>query len=169
MRRSVLTLVIGAALSAWVSAQGPPLLSADVQVKQFKANRILIENLVDHGIDLSNADSPLRRAEACQRTAGTLAHYLARAAGNEDPDRVAEFANLYSAVVRDGLVPNLNEAKRGITDPKSPDAGRLRAVNEQARRDLDEVRKSIPTSGKVGEHDKVKSALVIIEELAGKI
>ena len=75
MRRNVLTLFVFATLSAWVSAQGPPPLTAEIQVKQFKNNRILIENLVDDGIYISNADDSLAR-QACQRTARTLANYL---------------------------------------------------------------------------------------------
>ena len=137
-------------------------------MKQFKTNRILIEDLVDHGIDLSKADNPLHRADACQRTARTLANYLERAAGNEDPDRVAEFANLYGEVVRDGLVPNLEAAKKLITDPKSPDALRLKQLSDRARGDLEGVRKSMPTEGKVAESEKVKSALQKINELASK-
>jgi replicative DNA helicase len=169
MRRTMLTLIAFAALSTWVGAQGPSALTAEIQVKQFKSNRILIENLVDRGVELAGADSPLRRAEACQRTAGTLAHYLARAAGNEDADRVAEFANLYSEVVRDGLLPNLAEAKKRIKDPESPEAAPVKEVSDLARLDLDGVRKSIPSEGKVAESDKVQSALQKINELASKL
>jgi hypothetical protein len=122
MRRNLLSLFAFAALSAWVSAQAPHPLTAEIQVKQFKNNRILIENLVDHGIYISNADDSLARAEACQRTARTLANYLERAAGDGDPDRVAEFAGLFSQVVREGLMPNMDAAKGSITDPKSPRA-----------------------------------------------
>lgn len=168
MRRSVLTLFTAVALSAWVSAQGPPPLTAEIQVKQFKSNRILIQSLVDHGIDLSNADNPLQRAEACRQTARTLAYSLERAADEGDPDRVAEFAGLFTQVIRDGLVPNLTKAKQMIV-PESPDAKRLRKVNDQAKSDLDGVLKSIPTSGRVGDNDKVKSALAAIQELAVKL
>jgi hypothetical protein len=168
MRRSVLTLFIGAALCAWVSAQGTPPLTAEVQVKQFKNNRILIENLVDHGIYISNADDSLARAEACQRTARTLANYLERAAGEGDPDRVAEFAELFSQVIREGLMPNLDAAKKSITE-KSPRADTLKRVNTQVRGDLDGVLKSIPTEGKLAGSDKVKTALRAIQELAGKL
>lgn len=167
MRRSVLTLFASAALCAWVSAQGPPSLTAEIQVKQFKANRDLIQNLVDHGINLSNADNPLQRAEACRQTARTLANSLERAADEGDAERVAEFATLFAQVVREGLVPNFNEAKKSI-DPKSPDAERLSKVNDRVRSDIEGVLKSIPTDGKVGENDKVKSALAAIAELAGK-
>jgi len=167
MRRSALTLFTAVALSAWVSAQGTPPLTAEVQVKQFKNNRILIENLVDHGIYISNADDSLARAEACQRTARTLANYLERAAGDGDPDRVAELAGLFSQVIREGLMPNLDAAKQSI-NPKSPRADILKRVNTQARGDLDGVLKSIPAEGKLADSDRVKAALRAIQELAGR-
>ena len=75
MRRNVLTLFVFATLSAWVSAQGPPPLTAEIQVKQFKNNRILIENLVDTVSTLERRRFPGPR-QACQRTARTLANYL---------------------------------------------------------------------------------------------
>ena len=169
MRRSGVSLFVIAALCAWVSAQGPPPLTAEIQVKQFKANRTLIENLVDRNLELSSADDPLRRAEACQRTAGTLANYLQRAAGDGDSERVAEFAGLFSKVIREGLVPNLDAAKKSISDPKSPRAEDLTKVRTNARSDIDGVLKSIPTHGTVGDSDKVKTALRAIEELAAKL
>ena len=167
MRRNVLTLFVFVALCAWVSAQGPPQLTAEIQVKQFKNNRILIENLVDDGIYISNADDSIARAQACQRTARTLANYLERAAGDGDAERIAEFDGLMTKVVREGLLPNINDAKRSIV-PESPDADRLRKVNDLTRRDLAGILKSIPTHGSVGDNDKVKSALASIVELAGK-
>jgi hypothetical protein len=168
MRRTLLTLIAFAALSAWVSAQGPSPLTAETQIKQFQSNRILIGSLVDRGIDLSNADNPLDRAEKCRITAQTMAHYLGRAAEADDADRVAEFASLYGEVIRDGLLPNLDAAKKDITDPKSPEAVRLKQLNDRARGDLTSARSSIPTTGKVGDSDKVKAALAVIDELASR-
>jgi hypothetical protein len=168
MRRSALTLFVCAALCAWVSAQGPPPLTAEIQVKQFQANRILISQLVDHGIDLSNADNPLQRAEACRLTARTLSYSLERAADDGDAERVAEFAGLFTQIIRDGLIPNLNESKRTIA-PESPDAKRLRTVNQQTSDDLKAIRAKIPTDGKVADNDKVKSALRALEELIGRL
>ena len=168
MRRTMFTLIAFAALSAWVSAQGPASLPAEIRVKQFQTNRILIENLVDHGMDLAGADSPLRRAEACQRTARTLASYLERAAGAEDADRVAEFANLYGEVVRDGVVPSLDAAGKTIPEG-SREWTQLTALRTNVVKDLKDARESIPTSGPVGDNDKVKAALRVIEELKGKV
>lgn len=168
MRRSLLTLFTFAVLAAWAGAQGPPApLSAAVQVKQFKTNRILIENLVDHGIDLANAENPLQRAEECRKTARTLANYLERAADNDDPDRVAELASLFGEVVRDGLVPNLEAATREIRpgDPREPQLAKLR---RQAGSDLSGVRAAIPATGKVAENEKVRAALQALDLLKGK-
>jgi hypothetical protein len=165
MRRTLFTLVAVLALCAWAGAQAPPAsLSAATQVKQFKNNRLLIETLVDHGIDLADADSSLKRAEVCRQTARTLANALNRAADDQNPDRVAELANLFGDVVRDGLVPNLDHAKKSIP-PQSPDAKRLREVNDWAKNDLSEVRKALEMPGKVGDSDKVKAALKTLESL----
>jgi len=155
------------ALCAWVSAQGPAPLPAEIQVKQFKTNRILIENLVDHGIDLSNADDPLERAKACRQTARTLANYLERAADAEDAERIAEFATLYGEVVRDGLVPIL-ESARTIIPNGSPRWSELQETSRKAAADFAEARKCIPTAGKAGESEKVKAVLAILAEMQAK-
>jgi hypothetical protein len=168
MRRPLLGLFAFAALSAWVGAQGPAPLPAEVQVKQFKANRTLIESLVDHGVYLAEAEDPLDRAEECRKTARVLANYLERAAGAGDADRVAEFAGLYGAVVRDGLVPNLETARRTIPEgsPRWPD---LQKAREKAAKDFFHARASVPADGPVGQSDKVKAALRALEGLAGKL
>jgi len=164
----MLTLIVFAALSAWAGAQGTAPLSAEIQIKQFQSNRILIGSLVDRGIALSNVDNPLDRAEECRKTAQTLAHYLERAAGTEDADRVAEFANLYGEVIRDGLLPNLAAAKQSIPEG-STRWGDLQNLRNKATTDFKGVRESIPTTGKVGDNDKVKASLSLIEGLKGKL
>lgn len=164
MRRALLTLVAFAVLSAWAGAQGTATLPAATQVKQFKNNRLLIENLVDHGIDLANADSPVNRAEACRQTAQTLANYLSRAADDQDPDRVAELATLFGEVIRDGLMPNLEQARKSIT-PESPDGQKLKKIGEYAGSTMSEVRKALETPGKVGDSEKVKTSLTALPKL----
>lgn len=168
MRRSLLSLFAFAALSTWVGAQGPAPLPAEVQVKQFKANQFLIADLVDHGVRLADAGDPLDRAEECRKTALTLARSLERAADAGDADRVAEFAGLYGAVVRDGLVPNLAEARKNI-HKGSPRWDDLQRLSERAAANHAEARKSIPTTGPVGDSDKVKAALRALEGLAVKL
>jgi len=166
--RVLLLLISFATLAAWAGAQGPtpPLTAAD-KMKLFKSNRTLIENLVNHGIDLSAADKPLTRAEECRKTAVTLGNYLERAAKEDrNPDRVAELADLMGNVVRDGLAPNLDEAER-TTPAESPDGKRVKELQTIVANDLDNVRSTIP-AGKVADSPKVKAALAALTDLKSK-
>jgi hypothetical protein len=155
-RRTGFTLAVLLALAAWAGAQGPaPALPADVRLRMLKENRLLLNDLVHQGIALSKADNPVSRAEECEKTVRTLGAAVRRAAEAENPDRVAELGDYLDVVVRDGLVPNLDEADQTI-DPASPEWRRLKAVRERAVSGLDELQTALPTTGKVGEHDRVK-------------
>jgi hypothetical protein len=167
--RVLLLLTTFAALSAWAGAQGPVPLSAADKIKLFKSNRTLIDNLVGHGLDLSAADDPLKRAEECRKTAVTLGNYVERAATDDkNPDRVAELAGLMGDVVRDGLAPNLEEAERTFT-PESPGGKRVKELQGIAATDIDNVRAAIATTGKVNDNPKVKAALASLTELKSKL
>ncbi len=168
MRRFLVTLVAFAALAAWAGAQGsPPSLDAATQEKLFKSNRILLENLVGHGIDLANADNTLQRAEECRKTATTLANSLGQAADDRDPDRVVELASLMGDVVRNGLLPNLDEAQKDIR-PGDPRYAQLQKVRETATRDLDNLSK-IPTEGKLADDQKVKETIAALLALKDRL
>jgi hypothetical protein len=168
MRRSLVTLIAYAALAAWAGAQGPRApLDAATQEKMFKSNRTLLENLVNHGIDLADADRPLQRAEECRKTATTLSNFLVQSAEDQDPERVVELAGLMGEVVRDGLVPNLNDAQKEIRagDPRE---AQLNKVRETATRDLDNLSR-LPSQGKVGSNQKVKEAIAALQELRERL
>lgn len=169
MRRALFTLVAAAALCAWAGAQGPaPALSAADQVKLLKNNRILIGDLVDHGIALANAGEPLKRAQACRATAVSLGNALKRAAEDEDPDRVAELADLMTEVVREGLAPNLDEARRTIP-PGSPKLEELAALRVTAAADIDDIGSAIPAMGKLAGNEKVQKALAALTDLKPRV
>ena len=69
MARALLLLIAFATLSAWTGAQAPPApLTAAEQVKLFKLNRPLLDNLVNHGIDIADKSDPLERAKECRKT-----------------------------------------------------------------------------------------------------
>lgn len=165
MARVLLLLATFAALAAWAGAQGtaPPLSPAD-RVKLFKTNRTLIDNLVYHGEDLCRAEDPLKRAEACRKTTAVLAEYLGGAARDENPDRVAELADLLSVVVRDGLTPNLDEAERTIPPQSKELRERLTRTRDGAADDIDSVGRAVPP-GKVGDSARVKAALEALAAL----
>jgi hypothetical protein len=163
--RVLLLLVTFAALATWAGAQAPPApLTAAEQAKLFKLDRALLDNLINQSIDLADADNPLKRAEECRKTSLTLGNYLERAAKDEqDPDRVAELADLLGKVVREGLTHNLELGKQ-LFPPGSPDAARLNAVREHAATDLDALKNTIP-EGKIADNAKVKAALARLAEL----
>jgi hypothetical protein len=140
MIRLAYTSLACLALAAWAGAQAPPRasLSAAEQLRLHRANRVLLGELVDRGIDLGGASNPVDRAEACRKTARVLGVALVQAADANDADRTTELATHLEAVVRDALVPLLDEAKRNIT-PASPDAARLKAVRESALKDLSDA------------------------------
>jgi hypothetical protein len=161
MRRFGLTSLVLLALAAWAGAQGPQQasLSAADQLRLHRANRVLLADLVDRGIELGRASHPIDRAEECRKTARALGVALQKAADADDADRVAELGNHLELVVRDGLVPSLDEAKRHI-HPMSPDAARLKQVQETAAGDLDGTWTAI--QAKLADHAKVK-------DVAGKL
>ena len=150
------------ALTAWAGAQAPQraALTADEQLRLHRANRVLLADLVDRGIELGRANHPIDRAEECRKTARVLGVALQRAAENDDADRVSELGNHLELVIRDGLVPMLDDAKRTI-HPMSPDAARLKLLQENAVGDL-EWASAIPATGKLGANASVR-------ELVGKL
>lgn len=168
MFRALLLLTCFATLAAWAGAQGPvPPLSAADKAKLFKANRTLVENLVNHGLDLSSAADPVKRAEECRKTAITLGNYVERAATDDkNPDRVVELTGLMCEVVRDGLAPLLDDAERTIP-PESPQGKRVKELQSLAAADIDAVRNAVP-AGKVGDNPKVKAALAALTDLKAK-
>lgn len=155
MKRLAYTSLACLALAAWAGAQAPPRasLSAAEQLRLHRANRVLLGELVDRGIDLGVASHPVDRAEACRKTARVLGVALVQAADANDADRTTELAGHLEAVIRDALVPLLDEANRNI-HPASPDAVRLKAVRESALNDLGDA-----TGNKLADQPRVKDAV----------
>ena len=169
MVRIATTLLVFAALSAWAGAQGPaPALTAADRLKLLRTNRVLIDNLVDTGIDMARADTPLSRAEVCYRTARKLSEEVQTAADQQNPGRVAELCGHLDAVVRDALEPNLAAAGRTIP-PGSPDDSKLKNLRATAAKDFDDLRGSMPVGGKVGGDSRVKEAMGKLESLRDKL
>lgn len=130
--RHLLTLAAFAALAAWVSAQGPGTgLTASDQLALLKANRPLLEDLLDHGLNVARKNTPIDRADECQRVAARLGREVRSAVYTGDADRLAEVSELLKRVVSDGLVPNLTAA-RNETPQESPGYERLVEVHKKA-------------------------------------
>ena len=170
MFRPGVTFAVFLVLSAWAGAQAPvaPGMTAAERLRLHRANRTLLADLVDSGVKLGNASHPVARAELCQGTARVLGIALSKAAEAQDADRVAELGEHLTLVVRDGLVPILDEGRQTIP-VGSPDAVRLKAVRENAVGDLNWARSAIPATGKVGESDKVRSLCGTLDGLRDQL
>ncbi|MBP3957987.1 hypothetical protein J8F10_22255 [Gemmata sp. G18] len=156
------------ALAAWVGAQGPPpapVLTAADQLRLLKTNATLIDNLVDHGVALSAADSVDKRAEQCRNASKALANAIHDAADKQEAERVAVLTDLFREVMRDGLLPTLKDGKRTVP-PGSPAAMKLRDVREASVQDIAELKTALPVTGKVAESSRVKDAFKQLDEVA---
>jgi hypothetical protein len=156
MTRFATTLCVLAALAVFAGAQSNPAapLAAD-QLKLFQSNRELLENLVEHGVDLANADTPVDRVKACHESAKDLGRALRDAAERDDPDRVVELGDHLAAVLRHGLVPTLDVARRTVP-AGTPAERELRDVARIASDDVHRFTLAIPAIGKVGASTKVQ-------------
>ena len=169
MVRLLFTLLIFGTLSAWAGAQGPAAtLTAADRLKLLRTNRMLIENMVDHGIDMANADTPLKRAAECRKTARTLANEVQKAADDQNAGRVAELCGHLDLVLRDALAPNLDDATRTIP-VGSPDESELKKLRANVLADFDGLRGSITVGAKVADDAKVKDALGKLESLRDRL
>ena len=166
MARWLYLLTAFAALAAWAGAQNPaPPLSAEDKLRLLKTNSLLIDQLVSKGVAMSAADTPERRAEECRKSSLALAHAIRDAAAAEDAERVAELTVLFRNLVRDGLVPVINDGLKVVT-PKSPASDQILLVRELAGKDVTALKAKIPASGKLAENAKVKESLKQLDEVA---
>ena len=156
MTRFTVTLAVLIALAAWAGAQTSPTapLAAE-QLNLFQSNRELLENLVEHSIDLANADTPVARVKACHESARDLGRALRDAADRDDPDRVAELGDHLAAVLRHGLVPTLDDARRTVP-VGTPAERELLDLAQAATDDTRRYTLAIPALGKVGNSPKVQ-------------
>jgi hypothetical protein len=159
--RPALTLLTAALLSAWASAQsdGPARTTTADNLRLLASNRALLEDLIAHGLKLSEASKPLDRAAECEKAAGTLSKAIvtACAAPAPDADRVSELTDYLTAVVSDGLRPVLREAERDIP-PGSPGYDEFLALRGRAADATTAAADAIPAQGKFGDLPQVRAA-----------
>lgn len=171
MTRAALTLTLFAGLSLWASAQDRNR-EFHQQLKQLEANRLLLDQLIDHGLNLSSAEkggNSLARARECREAAEKLAAALkAASADDTDPERVAELGDHIAAVVRDGLVPNLTQAGRDIP-PGSQDYKRLTELSAQSSEYVAALVAAFPTGGRLDTSSKVADARSRLADAGSKI
>lgn len=157
MRRLATTLFVLIALATWAGAQSSPAAPlASEQLKLFQSNRQLLENLVEHSVELVNADTPVEKVRVCHELTCDLGRALRDAADRDDPDRVVELGDYLAATIRLGLLPTIDDARRIV--PVGTQAEKeLVELTARATNDAKNFELSIPAIGKVGTSAKVKS------------
>src|SRR5687768_9009321 len=91
MTPGLFTTAVFLALAAWAGGQGPsPGLSTDDHLRLLRAKHKLLGALVEHGVQLADADTALQRADAAHAAVQRLSQELKTAVGAGDADRVAE-------------------------------------------------------------------------------
>jgi hypothetical protein len=153
------------AAPAAAAARGPGPLAADDLVKLFRANRVLLGSLVERGVELGQTDDPAARAEACQKAAHALAVSLEDA---DDPARAAEIGDHLETVVRDGLLPNLEDGFR-LYPQGSPPARKLADYRQAATGDLVALGAKLDERPKVSTDAKVKDLRARLDALKDKL
>ena len=83
----------------------------------------------------------------------------------DDAERVAELTVLFRDLVRDGLVPTINDGLK-VVNPKSPAFTKLREVRGYA---ADDVVKVKTATGKLTANPRVKDSLKELDELEGRL
>ena len=130
MKRFLSVVLFSAVLAAWVGAQNQtPRPSPADQARLVQRNRALYRTAVDRGLNLTKQYDALDRAGTCTELAKDWAKEVEAAAKARDHVRVAELGKQLSQVVDQGVVANLEEARKKI------EAGSLREKALEKRRD----------------------------------
>jgi len=121
-------VVVFAVGSAIVGAEGPPAGKRNwvEQYDLYQRNKELVRELVDRSLELTTQADPLQRVETANWVARLLAKEIQEAAGRgeDDANRVVELGGHLRAVVRDGIIPNISQA-RAVIQPGSDGEKRL--------------------------------------------
>jgi hypothetical protein len=158
-----LVLLLTAGITATASGQtSAPRLTASEQLRLLDRNRALLEHLVDRGLGLTSANSPLGRLEECRLTTDRLADELKYAVAGEDADRIAEIGDHLVLIVRDGVVPNLTDARDHIP-PDSADFPKLVQAHQLTRQSIEPLAQLLPTNGKLGKSQRVQATKIKLE------
>jgi hypothetical protein len=115
VKRFLSVVLFSAVVAAWVGAQGQaPRPSPADQAKMIQRNRALYHTAVNRGLNLTKQFDALDRAGTCTELAKEWAKEVETAAKARDHARVAELGKQLSQVVEQGVVPNLEEARKQI-------------------------------------------------------
>lgn len=167
--RTLIAVAAFAALSGWVSGSAPAVgRTADEEATLLKKNSTLLEGLLDDGLKLSAAETPLDRAAACRRAADRLSVELSAAARYEDADRVSEVGDLLTDLLTDGFLPPFTAAQADIP-PSSPDFPRLQLLHRESASQFAAAVDALPATGSFAAGRRVSAVRKKLAALAARV
>ncbi|QVL34617.1 hypothetical protein KIH39_12120 [Telmatocola sphagniphila] len=144
MMRYSATLLILASLSLWAGAQSPKSRPrVDEQLKLFERNQVMIEKLIDGSLQISRSRDALSKSKAYEEILKEMQQEIKLAAAGQETSRLKELVTHLGTVLLQGLVPNLENARKSIA-PGSQDEKALYAVKNSTGDVVNSVLKSIP-------------------------
>lgn len=165
--RTLFALLAFAALSGWVSGQGPRRIASQ-EADLLKQNRTLLERMLDDGVQVADAGTALDRAAACRRAADRLSAELASAARLENADRVNEIGDHLTALLAEGFLPPFAAARAEIR-PGSPEFGRLQELHRESAAHMAAAVDALPRQGKFADGTGVKALREKLAALAQRV
>lgn len=162
MKTKLLPLLSFLLLSAFADAQSnprPPML-AD-RVRMIQANHALLEDLLDHGIRLSDTDTDLGRADECRKALATIGGEVNRTVEQPaaDIDRLTELADQLTRLTVEGLVPTLDAARIHINAGSPAGAAKLARIETQTSDDLQTLLTGLTVDPRLNRNDALRTAL----------
>jgi hypothetical protein len=162
MRKLILPLFVFAAIAGWTSAQGP---TASEHLKMLKTNRELLLELMDQGVEMSNANTSLKKAERCQKVAGQLSRAMKQANDRDDTERMSELGDQLAAIIGSGLMPNLQSARDHIP-VGSAERAQITVVHRNV---MENLNLAIPAEGKTTRSASLRSTRQKLVELSSQL
>ncbi|MGL4422062.1 MAG: hypothetical protein ACRCZF_15445 [Gemmataceae bacterium] len=162
--RRLFTLILVGTVATLASGQGTGGTAAE-RMDQYARHQFLVETMVQRGVDLANANSPLMRTEVCQQATADFARSYREALTTDDLARATELGEHLTAILKEAFLPSLREAQ-SLTVAGSPDAERLRELRQQTIGDMARTDAAFPAAGKLAESARATALRATLRELA---
>jgi|RhiMethySRZTD1v2_1073278.scaffolds.fasta_scaffold2022463_2 hypothetical protein len=115
MNRHVLSTVVAGLIAAAVGAETPNALQPGQRSELYKKNRLVIEGLLKNTIESSKTPNDhLKRADAYYAVLLQFSNEIRLANGSGESDRAAELTGHLTTLLKDGLAPTLDKAKKQV-------------------------------------------------------
>ena len=160
---------LGAAAASPGAVTAPSGADAGREWALAKANKAVLEVMVSRALKAGAATDAVDRADEVRAVAGALETALARAVSEGNADRAAECGEHLAAVFVYAVIPAVNEAAKGATNPQSPSYERVMALKDRAKADAQRARAALPNEGPLGTHPAVKAARGSLDAAAKRL